>query len=65
MRETIMSNCPNLWQFIQLHNSQDSDTNLRLLLGEDLCDLPTLKQRGRELAILLESFHTKKQIALR
>jgi hypothetical protein len=52
--------CPTLWQFIQHHQAQDPDTNLRLLLGEDLCDLTTLKRRGRELAILLESLHTRR-----
>ena len=39
----------------------DPDRKLRRFLGEDLCDLDTLKQRGRELALLLKSFEVKRQ----
>ena len=62
MSEIIKESCPLLQAARdRARGLDDPDRKLRNFLGDDLCDLVTLKQRGRELALLLKAFEAKRQ----
>ena len=62
MSDIIKETCPLLQAARDRTRGQDDpDRKLRNFLGDDLCDLDTLKKRGRELALLLKAFEVKRQ----
>ena len=61
MRDTIQKDCPLLQSFTENAKSHDESD---VKLGGDLSNLITLKQRSRELALLLKPAEDKRETFL-